>query len=485
MNRRDFIISAGLLNTVGGLANADDTVRSCGPPPKAKKHSRTGGESFAPLPLPVTPLRRTEKKRPPAPPALIGKVNLGTTRWITVEGKRQLICDWMTDPADMDTLLLWTNEKLGINYRCQAVDLNKFSFDPREMPVLYFTGHETLPKYDDKIIDNLLKFIKDGGFIVGDACCGSKDFVDSFRKFAVKLIGGGLTKLRIDHPVYSSYFKMSPGTDCVWEGYDIGCRTAIFFTKKDMSCGWDGHTHDGGNRFSIDEARQYGANLITYMLGTFQLGKFLSTKKVYHETTSPTRDDFVLCQLIHDGDWNPDPNAIHNLLKFAKDNTTMEVKFKVEYSQINEKIAIFPLLYMTGHRDFVLNEEELLMLRKYFKAGGMLLADACCGSQEFQMAFHREFNKIQHVNDTNKSPILNGIFDVSQVEYTPRVREDYGPKNTPELHTYRLYDKLAIVYSPFDLGCGWEQFPHAYGYGYKSEDALKIGTNVIAYALTH
>src|SRR5436190_24120839 len=35
----------------------------CGPPPRAKPQSRTGGESFPPLPLPATPLRRTEKKR--------------------------------------------------------------------------------------------------------------------------------------------------------------------------------------------------------------------------------------------------------------------------------------------------------------------------------------------------------------------------------------------------------------------------------------
>jgi hypothetical protein len=31
----------------------------CGPPPPAKAQGRTGGESFPPLPLPVTPLRRT------------------------------------------------------------------------------------------------------------------------------------------------------------------------------------------------------------------------------------------------------------------------------------------------------------------------------------------------------------------------------------------------------------------------------------------
>ena len=54
----------------------------CGPPPQAKPQSRTGGESFPPLPLPATPLRRTEKKRPPAPPSLVGKMALGPIRYV-------------------------------------------------------------------------------------------------------------------------------------------------------------------------------------------------------------------------------------------------------------------------------------------------------------------------------------------------------------------------------------------------------------------
>ena len=29
-----------------------------------------------------------------------------------------------------------------------------------------------------------------------------------------------------------------------------------------------------------------------------------------------------------------------------------------------------------------------------------------------------------------------------------------------------------MIYSRFDLGNGWEQFPHAYSYGLKDESAL-------------
>ncbi|MCL4191263.1 MAG: hypothetical protein KJZ87_23305 [Thermoguttaceae bacterium] len=45
--------------------------------------------------------------------------------------------------------------------------------------------------------------------------------------------------------------------------------------------------------------------------------------------------------------------------------------------------------------------------------------------------------------------------------------------------------RLVVIYSKFDLGNGWEQFPHAYAYGLKDESALEIGTNAIVYAITH
>ncbi len=42
--------------------------------PKAPRRHMSAAEALAPLPLPATPLRRTERKKPPQPDYLIGKV---------------------------------------------------------------------------------------------------------------------------------------------------------------------------------------------------------------------------------------------------------------------------------------------------------------------------------------------------------------------------------------------------------------------------
>jgi hypothetical protein len=62
---------------------------------------------------------------------------------------------------------------------------------------------------------------------------------------------------------------------------------------------------------------------------------------------------------------------------------------------------------------------------------------------------------------------------------------DFGGLSAPTLQGVTLDGRLAVVYSRFDLGNGWEQFPHPYAYGYSDKDALAIGTNVLVYAVTH
>ena len=70
LSRRKFLERMGLGCAVGGVGGlgvpslawgqeASGPI-DCGPPPKAKKQHRTGGEAFAPLPLPV----KTIKSRP-------------------------------------------------------------------------------------------------------------------------------------------------------------------------------------------------------------------------------------------------------------------------------------------------------------------------------------------------------------------------------------------------------------------------------------
>ncbi len=512
MKRRDFL-TRGVLRTVatvagGGtglsltLAEAFAEPRTCGPPPRAKPQRRTGGESLPPLPLPATPLRRSEKKRQPSPPALVGKTILGEVKWMVQDGQRFAYRDWMTDPADIKHLLDWTNQQLHIHYRPVDADLRRFSFNPTELPILYFTGHDafTVP---EEAIPRLRQFCIDGGTILGDACCGMPEFDQAFRRLAKALFPKRpLRPLAPDDPLYSSFYPVSavkyqvqgkgtyqeaPPLEAVY----IGCRAAIIYTGGfDCSCGWDGHTHQRGRRVLPDDARRLGANIITYCLATYELGRFLSTERVYHQKGQPTRDQLVIAQVIHDGDWDTQPSSLAALLKHLAEHTTVEVQFKKENVDLRHVDAFaHPILYMTGHEEFRLSDEEVQHLRRYLMAGGVLIANACCGRKGFDRAFRREIARVLPDRRLERipldHPVFRSVFPIGQVEYTPLALHEHPGLKEPVLEGISIDNQLRVIYSPLDLVNGWSGAPNPYARGYRSEDALRLGIDMLVYAMMH
>ncbi len=482
--------------------SASAQPRTCGPPPKAAPHRRKGGESFPPLPLPATPLRRTEKKRPPAPPALVGKIQYGKIVWATdARGRRYMYYDWTTDPADIRNLLRWVNVQLGIRYRPQQIKLDRFSYNPAEIPVLYLTGHEGFT-FSNDIRRKLRWYLQDGGTLIGDACCGSKPFTESFIKEMHAIFPNRpLEPLDGDHPLYHCFYHIQNVTYCNGTtptgtkspyvlGIDLGCRTAVFMTPYDLSCGWDGHTHDQGMRIKIADAKQLGANLTTYCLANYQLARFLSTEKVYYQSNEKTRDELVFGQIIHEGDWDPDPSAVMNLLKYVGKNSTMEVQFKRANVDLRKVDAFkYPFLYMTGHKDFHFTKEEIVALRSYLRNGGLLLVDSCCGRLAFDKAFRREIKRVLPDKDLQPLPLTHPIYSsrahIQAVNYTDMVRQARPNLTAPQLEGISLGGVVCVVYSKYDLGCGWENMVHPYSKGYSSRDALRLGMNVLVYAMTH
>ena len=500
--RRGGMLVAAVAALVLGLAmEAAAQPRTCGPPPQAAPQRRTAAESFPPLPLPATPLRRSEKKREPSPPALVGKVILGDVKWVTKDGQRYSYRDWMTDPNDIRNLLQWTNRQLNIRYRATDTSLPEFSYNPTELPLVYFTGHDAFT-VDPALVGKLQQFCIDGGTILGDACCGSPEFDKSFRALAQALFPRRPMKpLPPDHPLYSSFYQISQveymregktWTDapCL-EGVSIGCRAAIIYTGGyDCSCGWDGHIHPHGQRITPRDARNIGANIITYCLATYELGRFLSTERVYHQAGEPTRDQLVIAQVHHDGDWDPQPSSLAVLLKHLAENTTVSVKFKKENVDLRTIDAFaHPILYMTGHEDFRLQDEEVKNLQRYLAAGGVMFANACCGRRSFDEAFRREIKRVLPQQKLERipldHPVYRSVYPVRKVEYTPLALHERPDLATPTLEGISLENQLRVIYSPYDLVNGWSGAPNPYDRGYRGEDALKVGINVLVYAMTH
>ncbi|MBN1918046.1 MAG: DUF4159 domain-containing protein [Verrucomicrobia bacterium] len=494
-----------IVSAVVGLAVLATTITtvyatSCGPPPSSSPQRIKGGESFPPLPLPVTPLRRTEKKRPPSPPVLVVKVRWGAMVKGEKDGKPYFYEDWTTDPNDIKNLLKTTTTILDIPYTSREMPLDEFDFDPAQTPVLYFTGHEAI-SFSDGQRAKLRAYVVQGGTIWGDACCGSDDFATAFRNEMGHVFPTQpLRILPVDHPIYSIYYTVTRArykidarfsTDVPkLEGISIGCRAAVIFSPYDLSCGWDNHTHDTGKRYDVADANRLGINMTAYALAYYKTGLMLR-HRVEYAKAGPTGDnDFFIGKIVHDGDWDTDPNALQNLMLAAGRATKVKVNFQERPVElVKADLFDFPFLYMSGHDSFTLSDEEIGALRKYLEGGGFLLADACCGRAGFDLSFRKLATALFPDAALERLPDDHEIFKVhatiNTVQYTPLVQAEKPGFASPHLEGVTLDGRLVLVYSRYDLGNGWEQIPHPHTRGVASSDAFKIGINAIIYTMTH
>jgi hypothetical protein len=488
---------------VPALGDAWDNPKAKAPP-RAKPQRQSGAEGVAPLPLPATPLRRSEKKRQPAPPALVGMINFNSKVALDQNGNRADADSFPTTQIDIERLMSFTNNRLNIHYRYIDTSLASFSHDPTELPVLYLTGWTPMPHLPDAAIEKLRRYLYDGGTLVIHAQCGRPEFAKSARLEIGRILPNRqLAALDGDSPLFHAYFDISTmrvrnGKEDFktmppyLEGVYLGCRPAIIFSPIDLNCGWDVDQFpiEGGVLYHQDDGVQLGVNILTTALADFQYARAWGTEKIYHQQDDKTRDQLVIAQVMHAGDWDPTPHALPNLMKYIAKNTTLNVQFKRETVDLaNVEIQKHPVLYMTGLRDFTLSKEQVAQLRTYLSGGGVLVADAAAGSKAFDVAFRREIARVLPKNELKtlpiESPVYQMPFAIKAVEYTDMVKTQDRGLNAPTLQGVTVDGQLAVIYSSYSLSNGWEQLGFAYNRGYSDSDALRIGVNLFSYAVTH
>lgn len=184
------------------------------------------------------------------------------------------------------------------------------------------------------------------------------------------------------------------------------------------------------------------------------------------------------------GDWYNGPTEIPNLLTFLRDTTP--IKTTMEEAQVeilDENFFAYPFLYLTGHGNILFTEEELNRLRNYLEHGGFLFANDDYG---LNFAFRREMKRLFPDKHLVEIPPSHGIFKepFRFPNGLPKIHEhDGGPPQAFGL----FHNKRLVVFYNYnsDIGDGWNDPAVHNSTIDKHEAALKIGVNVIVWALTH
>ena len=137
---------------------------------------------------------------------------------------------------------------------------------------------------------------------------------------------------------------------------------------------------------------------------------------------------------------------------------------------------------MTGHGNIRFTEDEITILRNYLIKGGFLHADDNYGMDDsFRREIKRVFPSKEWVELPHDHSIFNSYFSLPNG--LPKIHEHNG-KPAQGLGLFEK-DRLIIFYSyESDLGDGWED-PNVHNNPLElRESALKMGVNIIWFALT-
>lgn len=492
-----------VISVVGSATAVELPEGPCGSKEPGKSQRRKAGEGLPPLPLPVTPQRRTEKKRPPSPPPLVAKITHGKVYTVKREGKSVKYHDWNKDPGDIKTLLNQANKELDFRYTSKRGPLKSFPPDPARYPVYYYTGSHGF-SLSDAQVKKIRQFVRSGGTVWGDTCFGQPEFFKAFIKQMSKVFPGReFRRLPPRHPVYHSFYDIEtvqyirdvPDIEGkkgppVLYGLEVGCRTPIIISRYDLSCGWSGHVREGSMGVHPSDARKLGLNLITYTLGTYRAGRYQGQAKIYHEKDKETRGDFMFVQASVGDNWNTQPNAIMNLMKAVSKQTSVKVTFRRNTVDLtSSNLQQYPFLYLTGHHDFQLSQEQVKALRRYLESGGFLLASACCGRRGFDAAFREQISRVLPGNKlsplSKNHSVYSVLHEIKKVDYSTYAKKTETKLPLLPLEGIEMGGTTPVIYSRYGLGGGWRPFQHPFARDIASEDATQLGVNIVLYAMTH
>lgn len=479
------------------------------PPPAAKppEKTQTSGEETDVLPGAGLSMRKTQERTPPPPTNLtiMYKVVYGETlEYVHPDGTVQKFEQWKSFDGDAHTLVNSTNHRLadGNNYQYAVKPLSAPGFDPVDIPILFMAGDYDFVLRPEEV-DNLRKFITSGGTIIFNAARGRDEFSAAVvremgRVFPTKR----MTRLSPDHPVFNARYRinqvvtMADGVQFQQPpevlSIDIGTRAAAILVPGGMGAAWSGTPyHPAGRHIVGESATRLGVNLIAYVLGSTEYGKFLAQEFPLYEGKTRPGDVFRFPLVRYAGSWDDNPAIQNTALQSLHDMTGVPVDYTpLSVTLDDPALGNHPLVFMSGHHEFRLSRQEAEGLSRYLRRGGLLVASASAGLKPFDVAFRREigrvFPKAELVRLPPSHPVfVSGWSSVEKVTYTPAALRDDPTLENPQFWGLFLDGRLAVLYSPWDLMSGVNRESNAYAKGITPDDAVRVLANIVTHALTN
>ena len=182
------------------------------------------------------------------------------------------------------------------------------------------------------------------------------------------------------------------------------------------------------------------------------------------------------------GDWYSNPTSVTNLIGFCSQQLNMNIDPVYDVVDVaSTELFRYPFIHMTGHGNVVFSNSEAQHLRDYLIGGGFLHIDDNYGMDAFiRPEMKKVFPELDIVELPFNHPIYHQNFDFQNG--LPKVHEHDGQ---PARGFGIVFEGRLVCFYSFesDLGDGWEDYAvHKDSQQIRSL-ALKMGANILQYAL--
>ena len=198
-------------------------------------------------------------------------------------------------------------------------------------------------------------------------------------------------------------------------------------------------------------------------------------------SVSTYAQDVAILKYNGGGDWYANPTAIPNLIAFTNQNIKTNISKSPRIVSVgSEDLFSFPIVFITGHGNIYLSDDEAKNLKNYLISGGFLHISDNYGLDKF---IRRELKKVFKKLELIEIPVNHPIYNQSYK----------FPKGIPKIHEhdkkqaegFGLFHngRLVVFYDhETDLSDGWEDAEIHNNPKNVREKALQMGANIIEYA---
>ena len=402
--------------------------------------------------------------------------------------KLQFTGDWNNRPRDLANMTRWLTRTVEGTVNWQIINLSVPVSEWHDAPILYISGAKS-PKFTDKELDSLRRFVHQGGTIFSVTECHGSGFTEGmynaygklFPKYKLEACPSG-------HPLNSVYFNLrgKPRFRIV----SNGVRPLAIHCTEDLSLEW----HQG-NIATKKHTFQAAANVYMYVTDKLSSVRRRGTT-LWPKRASGGGRRVALARLKYAGNYDPEPLAYERFARLMAREHEIDVKVLGPMAIGELSGAGVKLATLTGTDAFALKADEIKSLKSFVAGGGTLLLDAAGGDERGKGFIKSARAVVAEICPDSRLRVLSAsapLYSLPKMKIGS-VRWRRGTKirmvgiKRPMIRAAIVNDRPAVLLSEHDITAALVGYPSYSIYGYDQGDqrdpgtAFKLMRNVVLYS---